>query len=144
MFLIGLEHNTVLGHNIAMDRIRIDKWLWAARFYKTRTLASKAVDAGHVKLNQSRCKPSHDARVGDLVEITRGEHCLEARISQLSGVRGPAPVAQTLYEETPESLARRESRRLERATGPAVQAQPGGRPTKRQRRQFEQLRRDLD
>ena len=122
-----------------MDTVRIDKWLWAARFFKTRSIASEAVQGGHVKLNGSRPKASRDVREGDEVEITIGQVTWTVRILVVSDKRGPAPEAQRLYAETEESRVAREARvaelRLIRAPGPA----PAARPTKRDRRRFERL-----
>lgn len=111
---------------------RIDKWLWAARFFKTRGLAKTAVDGGHVHVNGCRVKPARLLHPGDTVDITLGMRKVTLTVLALSERRGPAPVAQQLYAETQESLARAETERLERrAQGPVRQ---GGRPTKRDRR----------
>ena len=90
------------------DRLRIDKWLWAARFYKTRSLATAEVSKGRVTLNGHSCKPSRDIRVGDLIALRRQDFQITVTVHALSNARGPAPVAQQLYEETPESLADRQ------------------------------------
>jgi ribosome-associated heat shock protein Hsp15 len=123
------------------EPVRIDKWLWAARFYKTRALAAEAVKGGHVQVGGTRVKPSKAVRVGDLVEITIGQTRRTVEVRALSDRRGPAPVAVTLYEETPESRAARERaaelRRLAPRIDPVVR---GGRPTKRDRRRYEALR----
>jgi len=125
----------------AHDRLRLDKWLWAARFYKTRSLAAQEVEKGRVMVNGQPAKPARDVRPGDLLRVRRQEHEMEVRVRGISPVRGPAPVAAKLYEETPESLAARqraaESRRL--APEPA-QAISDGRPTKRDRRKLAQWR----
>lgn len=119
--------------------MRIDKWLWAARFFKTRSLASDAVQGGHVKVNGARPKPSKDVQAGDELEITIGQVTWRITILAVSEKRGPAPEAQRLYEEPEDARAARESRiaelRLIRAPGPA----PVARPTKRDRRQIERL-----
>jgi ribosomal 50S subunit-recycling heat shock protein len=86
-----------------MDQVRIDKWLWAARFYKTRSLATDAVLAGHVQVNGARVKPSKDVRVGDDVEVRIGTVAWSLAVTGLSDKRGSATVARTLYAETPES-----------------------------------------
>lgn len=116
---------------------RLDKWLWAARFYKTRSLATEAVTRGRVQVNEQAVKPSRDVRVGDLVSVRQGDIPI-ARVVQvlgLSEVRGPAPVAQALYVQTPDSVAAcaawAEQRRL--APEPA-HAITDGRPTKQARR----------
>ena len=88
---------------------RLDKWLWAARFFKTRTQAQEAVNGGKVHVDGDRVKPARAVRVGQMLEITRGEVMLTVRIEGLAERRGPAPVAATLYAETEESVARREA-----------------------------------
>lgn len=118
-----------------MDRIRIDKWLWAARFYKTRTLSAEEVDRGRVELNGQAVKPAREVKPGDTVSVRQGPVMRTVVVRDISGTRGPAPVAQSLYEETADSLRTRaeqaEQRRL--APEPAL-AQAHGRPTKRERR----------
>lgn len=117
------------------SRVRLDKWLWAARFFKTRALSAEAISKGRVNLNGQPAKSSREPRVGDLIELRQGPDVRTVRVCGLSAVRGPAPVAQQLYEETPESIALRlahaEQRRL--APEPAL-TQTMGRPTKRDRR----------
>jgi len=117
--------------------LRLDKWLWAARFYKTRALAVEEIGKGRVTVNGQAAKASRDVRVGDLVQLRQGQVDREVRVAGLSSVRGPAPVAQTLYEETPASVATREraaeARRL--APEPADTIQQG-RPTKQDRRKL--------
>ena len=112
-------------------RVRIDKWLWAARFFKTRTLAAEAIELGRVRIGGERIKPSREARIGDLVEVLAGEHALACVIRALSAQRGPAPVAQQLYEETADSRARRERRREIARYGAEPARAIRGRPTKR-------------
>ena len=90
-----------------MDRLRIDKWLWAARFYKTRSLATDEIDKGRVAVNGQEAKPAREVKVGDTVALRREGVTRTVIVKGLSGVRGPAPVAQQLYEETPESIAER-------------------------------------
>ena len=123
-----------------MDTLRIDKWLWAARFYKTRSLATDEIHKGRVHVNGQAAKPSRDVKPGDMVSLRSGPVVRTLRVLGISAVRGPAPVAQTLYEETPDSLAARalaaEQRRL--APEPA-HSLPQGRPTKRDRRQIQGL-----
>lgn len=123
-----------------MDEIRLDKWLWAARFYRTRSLATAAVAGGHVHVDDARAKPSREVRLGETIEIAQGQRRRTVVVAGLSETRGPARVAQTLYEETPESLARGEQRRLERQAAP----QPVGRPSKVDRRRLDALRRAMD
>lgn len=117
------------------DRVRLDKWLWAARFFKTRALSAEAIDKGRVSVNGQAAKASREPRVGDTIEFRQGNDLRAVVVRGVSAVRGPAPVAQQLYEETPESVARRlasaEQRRL--APEPAL-TQTQGRPTKRDRR----------
>ena len=117
--------------------VRLDKWLWAARFYKTRTLASEEIAKGRVSVNDAPAKPARDVRVGDRIELRRDGDRRTVVVRGLSHVRGPAPVAQALYEETPESLAERaraaERRRFGVEPG---ETQADGRPTKRDRRQL--------
>ena len=118
-------------------RVRLDKWLWAARFYKTRALAAEEIDRGRISVNGQPAKPSRELKPGDLLQLRQGVVHRTVRVRALSLVRSPAPVAQALYEETPESLAARslaaEQRRL--GTEPAVAIEQG-RPTKRNRRQL--------
>ena len=124
-----------------MDRLRIDKWLWAARFYKTRTLAVDEINKGRVEVNGQPAKPARELKPGDLVTLRREGLARTVLVKGLSGQRGPAPVAQQLYEETPESVAARErfqeQRRL--APEPATSIEHG-RPTKRERRDLDQAR----
>lgn len=117
-----------------MDRIRIDKWLWAARFFKTRSLATTAVDAGHVRLNGERPKPSRDVRVGDRLAIQVGEQTWELTVLGLADKRGPAEVARTLYAEDEASQQRRDEQAVLRRMTREPAQQIKGRPTKRDRR----------
>jgi ribosome-associated heat shock protein Hsp15 len=116
--------------------VRLDKWLWVARFFKTRSLASKAVSGGHVHLNGKRVKPSRIVQGGELLRVKRGTEEYIVRILALSSRRGPAKVAQTLYEETEESQAQREKAREERRLVKAPASRPEGRPDKRDRRKI--------
>ena len=121
-----------------VDRLRLDKWLWAARLYKTRSLAADEVDRGRVRVNGQPAKPARELKAGDEVELRQEAVRRVVVVQALSAVRGPAPLAQTLYAETPDSLQARqqaaEARRL--ATEPALSIEQG-RPTKRDRRQIE-------
>lgn len=117
-----------------MDRLRIDKWLWAARFFKTRSLASQAVDAGHVKLNGERTKPSKELKPGDQLVLHIGTYTWEVAVVALSDRRGPAEQARTLYAEDPASRARREQDAVERRLCQNPAEGLKGRPTKRDRR----------
>ncbi len=125
-----------------MDSVRLDKWLWAARFYKTRTLATDEIDKGRVKVNDQAAKPSREVRAGDRVELRQGAIVRTVVVKGLSQVRGPAPVAQQLYEETAESLRAREEHARQRRywADPSV-AIEHGRPTKRDRRQLAEWQR---
>ena len=122
------------------ESIRIDKWLWAARFFKTRSLATDAVERGRVRLNGDRCKPARSIRSGDLLDIDNGSTEWQIRVIALSDQRGPAPVAQALYAETEEGVLQREQRAEQRK----VFSEPGeairGRPTKRDRRMIDRSR----
>jgi ribosome-associated heat shock protein Hsp15 len=124
-----------------VERVRIDKWLWAARFFKTRGAATEAVLGGHVQVGGERAKPAKEVRVGDTLEIRRGELRWTVVVAGVADRRGPATVAATLYEETPESLAARERERLERRLSRPLGADLGARPTKQARRRIEALRR---
>ena len=121
--------------------MRIDKWLWAARFFKTRSLATDAVLGGHVHLNEARVKPSKEVRAGDTLQIRNGQVEWTVRVLALSEKRGPASVAAGLYEETPESVEARAQRSLERRLSRPLGADLGVRPTKQDRRRLEALRR---
>ncbi len=121
--------------------MRIDKWLWAARFYKTRSLASSEVDAGHVDLNGDRAKPSKALKVGDELRIRVHNDTFVIHVKVLSDHRGPAVEAQTLYEETGESRAERERLREMRRLAPTPHYEEGGRPTKRDRRDMAKVKR---
>jgi ribosome-associated heat shock protein Hsp15 len=121
--------------------MRIDKWLWTARFSKTRSLATEAVLAGHVQVDGKRVKPAREVRVGDTLEIRRGTFTWTVDVRALAERRGPASEAATLYEETKESLEAREQQRLERRLAQPLGADLGARPTKQDRRRLEALRR---
>ncbi len=117
--------------------LRVDKWLWAARFFKTRSLASDAVSGGKVRINGATTKPARDIKVGDKLEIANSETRWVVTVQALSDKRGPAPEARLLYEETPESIAAREAERDERKFIQDPAADLHGRPTKRDRRQMD-------
>lgn len=120
-----------------MDEVRLDKWLWAARFYKTRSLAVDEIGKGRVSVNEQAAKPARSVRVGDLIELRREGVVRTVKVQALSEMRGPAPVAQQLYEETPESIARRaEQAEQRRFAGEPSHAIEQGRPTKRDRRKL--------
>ena len=124
-----------------MERVRIDKWLWAARFFKTRGAATEAVTGGHVHVNGERVKPARDVKVGDRLEIRRGQQRFTVVVTRLADRRGSATAAAELYEETPESIAEREKRRDERRLSKPLGADLSERPTKRDRRRLDSLRR---
>ena len=121
------------------DKVRLDKWLWAARFFKTRALAKAAIEGGKVHCRGERCKPSKEPKVGDELVIRSGFDERTVVIRALSAVRRGAPEAQLLYEETAQSLAAREEAAVLRKAG-ALGLQTDGRPSKKQRRQIELLR----
>ncbi len=123
-----------------MTGVRIDKWLWAGRFFKTRAMAARACDLGRIQCNNQPAKPAREVRVGDLLRIKTDAHEFEVEVLQLSIVRGPAAVAQALYRETDAGrelrLKMAEQRKALRLFSPA----PEGRPTKRDRRKIIQFR----
>ncbi|RTZ41615.1 RNA-binding S4 domain-containing protein [Candidimonas sp. SYP-B2681] len=124
-----------------MDKIRIDKWLWAARFYKTRSLAALEIGKGRVSVNGQQIKPAREIAQGDLVSIRKEDPAIHVRVVAVSSVRGPAPVARTLYEETPESIAAREhAAEIRRLAPEPAHDFAAGRPTKRDRRQIDLVR----
>lgn len=121
------------------DKVRLDKWLWAARFFKTRALAKAAIEGGKVHCKGERCKPSKELRVGEQLVIRAGFDERTVAIRALSGVRRGAPEAQLLYEETAQSLARREQAAAMRKAG-ALGVETDGRPSKKQRRDLQRFR----
>ena len=122
-----------------MEKMRVDKWLWAARFFKTRALAVEELGRGRVQVNGQSVKPAHDVKVGDRVDLRQGRLPRTVAVRGLSMQRGPAPVAQQLYEETAESLARREQLLEQMRLQPEPAASlTQGRPTKRDRRALDQ------
>jgi ribosome-associated heat shock protein Hsp15 len=116
------------------DKVRIDKWLWAARFFKTRALASDAVDGGKVRLNEQRVKPAKAVNVGDVLHVRRERFEYVVTVLALSNRRGPAPEAAKLYNESAESRAAREELALQLKAENAALGERKGRPTKRDRR----------
>jgi len=123
------------------ERVRIDKWLWAARFFKTRSLATKEVDLGRVRADGERIKPAHIVRIGQRLELTIGATRVELIVRALSQVRGPAPAARLLYDETSESMQMRERRADVRRFGAEPAVTIKGRPTKKQGRELRRLQR---
>ena len=122
--------------------MRLDKWLWAARFFKTRSLAQQALAGGRVQLNGARTKPAHEVKVGDRVEVRVEEWRWEIHVKALSDRRGPAEEARKLYDETDASRAERERRGDLRRWGAEPAATLKGRPTKRDRRRIEEFEGD--
>ena len=123
------------------ETMRLDKWLWCARFYKTRSLATEEIAKGRVTVNGQAAKPARDLRCGDTVALRQGPVARTVLVRALSGARGPAPVAQLLYEETPESIAARERAAEQRRLAPEpAAALQEGRPTKRDRRNIVRAR----
>ena len=116
------------------DNVRIDKWLWAARFFKTRSLATDAIDRGRVRIDGEPVKPSRAVKVNDKLMIDNGSDRWEVIVAAISDQRGPAPVARTLYFETDESIERRENDKQARLLYPEPGSSIKGRPTKRDRR----------
>lgn len=119
--------------------VRIDKWLWAARFFKTRSLAAEAVERGHVVIGGQRVKPARILKVGEVIVIQRGDERIEVSVRELSEARGPAAIAQRLYEETDDSRERRLRRAEARRLTPEPAIAIKGRPSKRYRRELTRL-----
>ena len=120
--------------------VRLDKWLWAARFFKTRSLATAAVSTGEVRVARERVKPARTVQVGDELQIRRGDNVSDVVVRALSAVRGPAAVAQRLYEETDESRRRRAEASERRRLAPEPALDIKGRPTKHDARVLRRLR----
>lgn len=123
-----------------MPAVRIDKWLWAARFFKTRTLAGRACDLGRIQSNHQPAKPAREVHVGDMLQIKTEGGDFEVEVLLLGEVRGPAAVARTLYQETETSRELRAKVAAERKAGMAFSPAPQGRPSKRDRRKIHQFR----
>jgi len=121
--------------------MRVDKWLWAARFFKTRSIASAQVDGGHVEVNGERAKAAKQLRVGDELRIRMNQYTHVVHVRGLSERRGPARDAQLLYEETAESKAERARLAEQRRLAPTPAYEEGGRPTKRDRRDMARVKR---
>ena len=124
-----------------MEQTRVDKWLWAARFFKTRSAATHAVLGGRVHVNGIRVKPAKEIRVGDMLELTIRSVKRTVEVAGVSDKRGPAATAATLYVEAPESISAREEAALERRLARPPGADLGARPTKLARRRLEAMRR---
>ena len=127
-----------------IQSMRLDKWLWCARFYKTRSLAVEEIGKGRVTVNQANAKASREIRPGDVIQLRQGNVPKEVIVRGLSGMRGPAPVAQQLYQETAESVAERErlaeQHRLAPEPASTIALQHDGRPSKRDRRSMDRVR----
>ena len=123
-----------------MNSVRIDKWLWAARFFKTRALASRACDLGRILANGQPVKPAREIRIGDRLQVTNDGGEFHIEVLLLSDVRGPAPVAQTLYRESDASRQARQKAADERRALMNFETLPEGRPSKRDRRQIIRFR----
>jgi len=123
-----------------MDRVRIDKWLWAARFFKTRSLAARACELGRIQSNGQSAKPSREVHVGDWLHVKNATGDFQVEVALLSEMRGPAAVAQTLYRETEASRKLREELGAERKIMPHLEGAYEGRPSKRDRRRLERFR----
>jgi ribosome-associated heat shock protein Hsp15 len=126
--------------NGSMDSVRMDKWLWAARFFKTRALAARACELGRIKSNGHQAKAARDVRVGDVLRVTNEGGEFVVGVLLLSEMRGPAAVAQTLYKETEDSKAARVKLAEERKAFAQFEALPAGRPSKRDRRVINRFR----
>ena len=120
--------------DVTLESMRIDKWLWAARFFKTRSMATQAVSGGHVQVAEQRVKASRRLRRGETVQVRRGVQAWDVVVRGLREERRPAPEAQTLYAETPGSIERRTSEQARREQAQVRRARAQGRPTKRDRR----------
>lgn len=125
------------------ESVRLDLWLWAARFFKTRSLAKHAIETGKIEIDGQRAKPARGVRTGDQLKVARGEEIFEVEVRGLSVARGPASVAQALYAESEASRLRRESERASRAAARAGYRAPETKPDKRARRLIRALG-DLD
>jgi ribosome-associated heat shock protein Hsp15 len=123
-----------------MTSVRIDKWLWAARFFKTRSLAARACELGRISCNGQPAKAAREIHAGDRLHVTSDSGEFEVKVLELSEVRGPAPIAQTLYEETAESRELRLKAAEERKALKNFAPAPEGRPSKRDRRRIIQFR----
>lgn len=125
--------------NTSDGKCRLDKWLWAARFYKTRSLATDAIDGGKIHVDGDRVKPAKEVRVGQLIHIRRKELDMDVVVKALSVTRRGAPEAALLYDETPESLAKRDNAAVTKEADHANRERGAGRPTKRQLRDIKKF-----
>ena len=125
--------------NIADGKCRLDKWLWAARFYKTRSLATDAIDGGKIHVDGDRVKPAKEVRVGQVIQVRRKDLDMEVVVKALSVTRRGAPEAALLYDETPESAAKRDNAAVTKEADHARRERGAGRPTKRQLRDIKKF-----
>ena len=125
--------------NIADGKCRLDKWLWAARFYKTRSLATDAIDGGKIHVDGDRVKPAKEVRVGQVIQVRRKDLDMEVVVKALSVTRRGAPEAALLYDETPESAAKRDNAAVTKEADHAKRERGAGRPTKRQLRDIKKF-----
>ena len=140
---MGKKSNQTNRSDADVSAVRLDKWLWAARFYKTRSLATEAIKGGKVHLNGQRVKPSHNVEIGHSIRIKKESIEQTVIIKALSGKRGPAKIAQTLYEETQESIEQREKQTAERKAQSAGMPQYATRrPNKKDRRKIIQFKQE--
>ncbi len=123
-----------------MNGVRLDKWLWAARFFKTRTLSAKACETNKVRVGGQTAKSSRDVRVGHVLQVQTETSTFEVEVLDLSEMRGPASVAQTLYRETDESKKKREALAEQRRSMPTLEVVHEGKPSKKDRRRFDGFR----
>lgn len=128
---------------IKTEAVRLDKWLWAARFFKTRSLAKQAIEGGKVRYNDQRCKVSKEVEIGARLNLTQGWDDIEINVLALSAQRGSAPQARLLYAETDDSIVRREKAAAERKAQSAGMPQSPDRPNKKQRRMIHRFKQDL-
>jgi ribosome-associated heat shock protein Hsp15 len=129
-----------LAHNGSVERVRVDKWLWAARFFKTRSLAAHACELGRIQINGQPVKASREVRAGEMVRVKNDSGDFQIEVLSLSEMRGPAAVAQTLYSETEASRELRKKLAEERKAMPYFEGLPEGKPSKRDRRKIDRLR----
>ena len=132
---------TIAPKSDGAQKVRIDKWLWAARFYKTRSLATEAIKGGKVSVNGNRAKPSREVEVGDVLVLRQSNHEKTVSVLDLSDKRGPATVAQLLYQETDESISKRKKEKELRKLTAVHMPHGEGRPTKRTRRMIHRFTR---
>ena len=134
------------SNSITLDinTVRLDKWLWAARFYKTRAVAKQAIESGKVRIDGQRVKVGRALKIGELLSIRRGDDLYQVEVVDLAEKRGPAEVAQRLYEESKDSISSRFQAAEVRRNQRMAMVQPGHRPDKRQRRNIHQFKQSID